>query len=948
MPNFLNGGPSRFSSRLVRQGVNGLGWLLVFLLFSASNVQAQSDATGPAISLNAADGTTNFSSLPSPLAGEVFDAGGMNTGASGLLTLRLYRNRSGSWERWAQNGWVDIAAIDSHWVATVTPTNTNGIYRWSADVPWPTGANLPYGDYVLGVSAIDNAGNRTNIHRSVLIKAPDTTPPTVEVNGSSSAEEGARLPHLPRPLVGRVFDEGGMGGLLTVRVYRYRNGGYERWSDAGWVDIAAVDSHWTGTVVPSDQQNVYNWSVDVPWPTGANLPPDTYTIGVSAIDNAGNRTNVHRTFVVEEPKPTPALTLDAHIRSDAAQLWLGEGFSNATAQGQTLTDTIASGETQTRQIRIVRSGGADSQSVRVSLPDWAAFSGADWTARFYGAPTGGQDITAQITSNSGWSTVMVDGGSQMIRVEASAPWSFDAMGATGALTFRVEDGASDGSALDVVKAVWNVKAPTADLAIRAENAGAWLGQEVTNADGADQTLERVAKPGQTVKGQIKLAVANAAQGQSVRWSVPNWDAFTADGWQARFFDVAQDGNDITTQLTGEGWTTQHNAGYQPVIRFEATAPAGASDVTRVLGVRAQVGQGEADMVKLSLQVLPSAQPDVAISLIDKFGVPGDYTGAGELSPTEQKIATVLGASETQRFVLQITNVSQQTSAFKLALPTPEVGWQLKVYDALTGGTLLASGDDGITTPSIAAGQSLRWRVEVTASVPATRASLPLRVSGGEAFDEVELSAALQRLVGLQWSRDGETWTDVTATTKLQSERYQSLGFRALKAVPDVGWPNGIFGPNWRWQGAKVKGDKVWLSPRRVTDGAGEIATATLGSDSFGATIVVLPDVDLYLDAALGVISAGATVAVTIKARDENDAPLTNLRVRLRSTRNGADNGHFADQPSGKLFLLTDAQGNINTTWTAETAGRVQLSIEAVDGADAVFGEGDTWTMEVTG
>ena len=683
----------------------------------------------------------------------------------------------------------------------------------------------------------------------------------------------------------------------------------------------------------------------------------TYHYVVRAFNQAGQSSVSNEASAIPQ---TALLSIDAHLRADTASAWLGEGFSNADAQGQTLTGTIQSGQTQTRQIRIaLRGGDSTSKTVRVSVPDWNAFANAGWSARFYDAPQGGNDITSQITSNSGWTTALSDGGSRVIRVEASAPTSF-AAGARGALTFRVEaDPTSETSALDVVKAVWQTVAPTPDLSIRASSAGAYIGEAIINADGANQTLGRVAKPNQSVSAQIKLTVSEAAEGQLVKWSAPAWAAFAAQGWEARFYDAPQGGNDITAQITGEGWTTRHNVGRDRIIRVEASVPGSATEVTRVLGVRAQIGDGAAsgaadgaaagvaDLVKLSVRVLANAQPDVAISVLDENSLPEDYTGVGELSPTPQQVETVLGAGETHRFALQITNVSSQTTAFVLVLPTLDAGWELKVYDAFTGGTLLTGNEDGIETPTLAPGQSLQWRVEVTANVPATRTNLPLHVSGGEAFDEVEIDAALQKLVGLQWSRDGKIWADVTANTKLQAQRYQSLGFRAVKSVPEVGWPNDVLGPNWQWQGAKVKGEKVWLSPQRVTDGNGEIATATLGADSFDVTIVVLPDVDLFIEAALGVMPLGETVAIAIEARDENNAPLANARVRLRCTKDGANSGHFGDAPSGELFLLTDAQGRISTTWTAGAVGRVQLSIEAVDSADEVFGEGDVWNMEVT-
>ena len=492
-------------------------------------------------------------------------------------------------------------------------------------------------------------------------------------------------------------------------------------------------------------------------------------------------------------------------------------------------------------------------------------------------------------------------------------------------------------------------APLPDLSIRSNQsaAGAWLGENVRNSDGAAQTLERVADSSHVARGQIKLSVTGATAGQTVTWSVPDWNAFSAEGWSAKFYDAPTGGTDISAQITGAGWTTTHAAGSEPIIAWEISAPAEASDATRVLSVRAQIGNGASDVVKASVRVLANVRPDVAISALYAENVAGDWIGRGELSPIAQRLQKVGAVGETHNFAVEITNTGAQATPFLLSWPQLAEGWTVQFFDALEGGTLLESDPTGLITPSIAPGQSLIWRAQVTGNVSALRASLTIRASAADLFDEVELDVAAQSLVGIQWSRDGETWTDVTAQTKLQSLRYGSIGFRGVKAIPEVGWPGGVLGPTWQWQDATLKGEKVWISPRHVTDAAGEAATATLGPDGFSSTIFVLPDVDLYLRAARGVMSAGATVAISIKARDENKAPLTNLRVRLRSIKNGAGDGHFADQPSGELFLLTDAQGNINTTWTADATGRTRLSVEAVDSADAVFGEGDTWNMEVT-
>ena len=213
--------PIHFGARLVKQGFFSFA-LLLALLSCGAPAQAQPDTTRPTVTVASSSSDeegARLSHLPTPLTGQVFDAGGMGA----LLTVRLYRARNGGYERWSDGGWVDIAAVDSHWTGTVTPTSANNTYNWSVEVPWPTGADLPPDTYTIGVSAIDNAGNRTNVHRTFIVEEPDTTPPTVAVDGSSSDQEGALLASLPTPLSGLVFDAGGISEPLTVRLYRYSN-----------------------------------------------------------------------------------------------------------------------------------------------------------------------------------------------------------------------------------------------------------------------------------------------------------------------------------------------------------------------------------------------------------------------------------------------------------------------------------------------------------------------------------------------------------------------------------------------------------------------------------------------------------------------------------------------------------------------------------------------------
>ena len=288
--------------------------------------------------------------------------------------------------------------------------------------------------------------------------------------------------------------------------------------------------------------------------------------------------------------------MDAQIRTDVTSAWLGAGIVNSDAVGQTLTDTIANGQTQSRSIRIVRQTGGNSITL-VKLPDWTAFADAGWTASFTDVSSG-LDITAQITGAAGWQTVINDGESKEILAQVTAPATLTA-GATSALTIRVEaDPTNETSALDVVKSTWTgIVAAQPDLSIRrlprdgealTDEEAALLGESVFNTDTTEikpqQTLERVMTSGQTEISAIKIKnVSSAATSFAIKLASPG------AGWTIKLFDAVDNGADITTATSSEeGWTTPVLAmGTSLELRLQATAGTGADDGKAI--VRAQQG-----------------------------------------------------------------------------------------------------------------------------------------------------------------------------------------------------------------------------------------------------------------------------------------------------------------------------------------------------------------------
>ena len=210
--------------------------------------------------------------------------------------------------------------------------------------------------------------------------------------------------------------------------------------------------------------------------------------------------------------PPPTLTrLDASVRAGAGEPWLGENIVNDDASGQTRSNDIYAGQSASNEIQITGSGGSQSTTVVLSVPDWAQFAASDWSARFYDVPAGssggGTDVTAQITSANGWAIAMSHGEVRRLRIEVGAPAGARA-GALQALSVRaLANATSETPAVDRVKTVWQAKTlEQLDLSVRSLGAKSWLGEEVRNGDGTGQTLQRVVAPTKTLRGEIQLSV----------------------------------------------------------------------------------------------------------------------------------------------------------------------------------------------------------------------------------------------------------------------------------------------------------------------------------------------------------------------------------------------------------------------------------------------------------
>ena len=142
----------------------------------------------------------------------------------GQLAVTLLRSYSSNgWaESWNGASWVR----GSHfWQATFAAPDSDHTSVWSANIPWPSGADLPNGRYLFVVVSYDNAGNRTDIVRCIVIGPSDTTPPALAIQTPAdnilldSAQESLM------GISGTVSDVGGSGvATVLVQISRHWEG----------------------------------------------------------------------------------------------------------------------------------------------------------------------------------------------------------------------------------------------------------------------------------------------------------------------------------------------------------------------------------------------------------------------------------------------------------------------------------------------------------------------------------------------------------------------------------------------------------------------------------------------------------------------------------------------------------------------------------------------------
>ncbi len=328
----------------------------------------------------------------------------------------------------------------------------------------------------------------------------------------------------------------------------------------------------------------------------------------------------------------------------------------------------------------------------------------------------------------------------------------------------------------------------------------------------------VAPPASAVLGeQIALA-----------WRVENAgdEATTAEPWFDRVYISSDTAVDAGDHLLADYDTTAHaplagRAGYDgsAVATIPYDAPTGGAYLLFVAdasGAQAEFNEAN-NLLAVAIDIIPTL-PDLML----RAPADADFTGDDvyNADAAGQAVSQQAGGDQTATFILRVENDRDVAETFRVTLPTAAAGWQVRLFDAATGGsdvTAAAAGDGWLVGP-LDAGEGIEFRLEITPdlNVPAGEA-LDLPVTAASAGAAENLDRVLATVEAAGGSQPNLTVTPQTVPADADWGESINLAFVVANAGP---------GPAVRqWQ------DAVYLSTDDQLDAGDTLLGTRAGPDS---------------------------------------------------------------------------------------------------------------------
>ena len=356
---------------------------------------------------------------------------------------------------------------------------------------------------------------------------------------------------------------------------------YELPSNAD-ITSEVTGSGWTtGTLAPGAYKGLYaNVTPSAAVPAGS-----VNTLLVSAT-SAGDTTKIDVVKAVTTFVPT--YKSDLLIKTGLETTYSGTGVFSTDGDNQTKSQNAMPGQRRVYAFSVKNTGNAND-----SFMITASAGPSGWTVRYYERITN-VDITSQVTGSGFTTPTLAPGACKDIYVFVT-PDATVTEGSTMSLLVSAIS-SSDSTKQDVVKASTTViPAYKPDLLIKTGSEASYSGTGVFSADGDNQTKSQNA-----FTGQRRTFLFRAKNAGNAYDSLRVTGTGGGSGWTVKYYDIAT-GLEITSQVTGSGWTTGTLApgiykGIYVYVTADATVESGA--VNTLLISAASVSDGtKIDVVK---------------------------------------------------------------------------------------------------------------------------------------------------------------------------------------------------------------------------------------------------------------------------------------------------------------------------------------------------------------
>ena len=546
-------------------------------------------------------------------------------------------------------------AVDSSGCAYVTGST------WSSDYPTTLGAfDRSYGSgKVWGdayVTELNSSGSELE-YSTFLGGTDDDSGGSIAVDSSGCAYVNGITRSSDFPTIPGAFDESfGNNWNLYVAKLNPFGSRLEYSTFFGESDVAN-----SGFDIKLDSLNcIYmfgcTWSSDFPTTPGA----------FDTTWNGGSDVFVAK-FNLSSSKP------DLLIKSGTESSYSGTDLYNTDGTNQTKSQNGSPNQKITYTFRVKNAGDADD-SFKITGPG----SVAGWNIRYYESNTG-IEVTSQVTG-AGWSSgTLAPGATKGIFVNVKSDSTLS-LGATNTLLITASSD-SDNTKIDVVKAVTTFTGIyKTDMLIKSGPETSYFGAGTYSTDGTNQTKSQNVSAGQKVTYAFRVQNAGNAN-----------DSFKITGpaggnsWTVKYFDLTT-GADVTSQITGTGWSTgiiapKNNKGVSVQIKPDATVPLGSS-ITLTMTGASMSDNTKIDVVKAVTTCVASYQPDLMI----KLGTESAYAGLDIINTDATDQTKTQNAAINQKviYAFRVQNAGYLSDSFKITGPSSGSGWNVKYYELTTG------------------------------------------------------------------------------------------------------------------------------------------------------------------------------------------------------------------------------------------------------------------------